>query len=100
MLTPHRLAHPRGPAGAGVPRWQDGTAMDGPDEPLPPGQYVPHGWPVLHYGRVPRFRPERWEKLSEIQKSSFIPFSTGPRACVGRNVAEMEMALIASTVSG
>jgi DMSO/TMAO reductase YedYZ molybdopterin-dependent catalytic subunit len=35
--------------------------MYGPDEPLPPGQYVPPGWPVLHYGRVPRFRPERWD---------------------------------------
>ncbi|KAF2717915.1 putative P450 monooxygenase [Polychaeton citri CBS 116435] len=44
------------------------------------------------------FRPERWEKLTERQKNSFIPFSYGPRACVGRNVAEMELALIVSTV--
>jgi DMSO/TMAO reductase YedYZ molybdopterin-dependent catalytic subunit len=35
--------------------------MDRPDEPLPPGQYVPPDWPVLHYGPVPRFRPERWD---------------------------------------
>ncbi|MEV6981385.1 molybdopterin-dependent oxidoreductase [Sphaerisporangium sp. NPDC051017] len=27
---------------------------------LPPGQYVPRGRPVIHYGRVPQFRPERW----------------------------------------
>jgi DMSO/TMAO reductase YedYZ molybdopterin-dependent catalytic subunit len=32
-----------------------------PEEHLPPGQYVPRNWPVLHYGRVPRFRPERWD---------------------------------------
>lgn len=32
------------------------------------------------------FRPERWEKVTEKQKQSFIPFSYGPRACVGRNV--------------
>lgn len=32
----------------------------GPDEGLPPGQYVPRGWPVLHYGPVPKFRPEDW----------------------------------------
>jgi DMSO/TMAO reductase YedYZ molybdopterin-dependent catalytic subunit len=24
-----------------------------PADRLPPGQYVPRGWPVLHYGRVP-----------------------------------------------
>lgn len=44
------------------------------------------------------FRPERWEQADERQKSAFIPFSYGPRACVGRNVAEMELALIAGTV--
>ncbi|KAF7558418.1 hypothetical protein G7046_g5738 [Stylonectria norvegica] len=43
------------------------------------------------------FRPERWENLTERQKNAFIPFSHGPRACVGRNVAEMEMKLIAAT---
>ncbi|KAJ4408975.1 hypothetical protein N0V91_002789 [Didymella pomorum] len=44
------------------------------------------------------FRPERWEKVTEKQKAAFIPFSYGPRACVGRNVAEMELALIVATV--
>ncbi|KAF2792227.1 cytochrome P450 [Melanomma pulvis-pyrius CBS 109.77] len=44
------------------------------------------------------FRPERWETITEAQKAAFIPFSYGPRACVGRNVAEMELALIVSTV--
>ncbi|MTE18670.1 molybdopterin-dependent oxidoreductase [Streptomyces sp. TRM43335] len=28
---------------------------------LPPGQRLQRGWPVTHYGPVPRFRPERWE---------------------------------------
>jgi DMSO/TMAO reductase YedYZ molybdopterin-dependent catalytic subunit len=28
---------------------------------LPPGQYIPRGWPVLHYGRVPAFRPATWD---------------------------------------
>jgi DMSO/TMAO reductase YedYZ molybdopterin-dependent catalytic subunit len=32
----------------------------GPDR-LPPGQYIPRGWPVLHYGRVPGFAPDSWD---------------------------------------
>lgn len=43
------------------------------------------------------FRPERWENVTPRQKNAFIPFSAGPRACVGRNVAEMEMKLIVAT---
>jgi DMSO/TMAO reductase YedYZ molybdopterin-dependent catalytic subunit len=31
------------------------------EKPLPPGQYVPRGWPVLHYGPVPKFRPKDWD---------------------------------------
>ncbi|KAG6007592.1 hypothetical protein E4U21_005790 [Claviceps maximensis] len=43
------------------------------------------------------FRPERWQNATPRQKNAFIPFSHGPRACVGRNVAEMEMKLIVAT---
>ncbi|KAK4141222.1 benzoate 4-monooxygenase [Dichotomopilus funicola] len=51
------------------------------------------------------FRPERWldgeegnaEGLTARQKNAFVPFSYGPRSCVGRNVAEMEMKLIVAT---
>lgn len=32
-----------------------------PENRLPPGQYVPRGWPVLHYGPVPKFRPGDWD---------------------------------------
>jgi len=47
-----------------------------------------------------QFVPDRWAKdrITERQKSAFIPFSYGPRACVGRNVAEMELACIVGTV--
>ena len=31
------------------------------DTRLPPGQYIPRGWPVLHYGPVPKFSPEKWD---------------------------------------
>lgn len=43
------------------------------------------------------FVPDRWNNLTERQKIGFIPFSHGPRSCVGRNVAEMELALIVGT---
>lgn len=32
-----------------------------PEKRLPPGQYVPRDWPVLHYGPVPKFRPASWD---------------------------------------
>jgi len=28
---------------------------------LPPGQRTQRGWPVLHYGPVPRFKPQTWD---------------------------------------
>ncbi|KAK6815036.1 hypothetical protein RU639_008578 [Aspergillus parasiticus] len=42
---------------------------------------------------VEDFLPERWDpcRLTQRQKDSFIPFSEGPRACIGRNLAEMEL---------
>ncbi|KAK8129840.1 hypothetical protein PG999_002220 [Apiospora kogelbergensis] len=45
------------------------------------------------------FRPERWDEgqVTPRMRNAFIPFSSGPRACVGRNVAEMEMKMIAAT---
>ncbi|RDW60166.1 benzoate para-hydroxylase [Coleophoma crateriformis] len=58
---------------------------------------------TIHHSReiwgpdADEFKPERWNNLTEAQKVGFIPFSYGPRSCVGRNVAEMELALIVST---
>ena len=40
----------------------EGRPEERPEERrLPPGQYVPRGWPVLHYGPVPKFRPDDWD---------------------------------------
>ncbi|MCI0386006.1 sulfite oxidase-like oxidoreductase [Streptomyces sp. CNQ085] len=36
-------------------------SREGERPELPPGQRLQRGWPVTHYGPVPRFRPERWE---------------------------------------
>jgi len=34
---------------------------EGQERKLPPGQRLQRGWPVTHYGPVPRFKPDTWE---------------------------------------
>ncbi|KAL8800997.1 MAG: hypothetical protein Q9182_004789 [Xanthomendoza sp. 2 TL-2023] len=61
--------------------------------------YTIHHSPSIWGPDADSFNPLRWAPgtLTDRQKAAFIPFSVGPRACVGRNVAEMELALIVST---
>ena len=59
--------------------------------------YTIHHSKEIWGSNADEFVPERWDDLTERQKNGFIPFSYGPRSCVGRNVAEMELALIVST---
>ena len=49
------VTHPFGRIGAR--KRAEGLA----DDRLPPGQYIPRGWPVLHYGPVPKFNPATWD---------------------------------------
>jgi len=45
------------------------------------------------------YRPERWfEQDAEDMQKTFNPFSFGPRACVGKNLASMELLLIIATI--
>ncbi|OMP85175.1 Averantin oxidoreductase, partial [Diplodia seriata] len=39
------------------------------------------------------FFPERWlgEEGDELRREAFTPFSVGPRACIGINLAKMEL---------
>jgi benzoate 4-monooxygenase len=48
---------------------------------------------------VEAFRPERFfeQDQTAIQKT-FNPFSFGPRACVGRNLANMELLIIIASI--
>jgi len=59
--------------------------------------YTIHHSKEIWGSNASEFVPERWDNLTERQKDGFIPFSYGPRSCVGRNVAEMELALIIAT---
>ncbi|KAH8658201.1 cytochrome P450 [Xylariales sp. PMI_506] len=73
------------------------------------GYYVPAGKTVavspwssthsrLNFCEPDAFRPERWlgedERFANDQLSASLPFGTGPRVCIGRNLAYMEMRLI------
>ncbi|KAI9685292.1 MAG: Cytochrome P450 monooxygenase abl2 [Bathelium mastoideum] len=75
------------------------------------GHYVPAGKTVavppwvsthssLNFYEPDKFRPERWlgnnSDFSKDRLNASLPFGTGPRVCVGRNLAYMEMRLIAS----
>lgn len=51
--------------------------------------YVTHHLPEL-YEEPQRFRPERWEHL-EPSQYEYLPFSAGPRWCIGKHLAMLMM---------
>ena len=59
---------------------------EGVADRLPPGQYLPRGWPVLHYGPVARTRSEAWDlkvfgaTAGEPVSWDWAEFSELPRA--------------------
>lgn len=75
------------------------------------GYYVPQGMTVavspwastrsrLNFYEPDMFLPERWlgedELFSNDRLNASLPFGTGPRVCIGRNLALLEMRLILS----
>lgn len=92
-------------SGIGLPRQipQDSEGIHLNGYYFPPGTVLSVPTYSIHHSKeiwgedADEFRPERWETVTPRQKNAFIPFSYGPRACVGRNVAEMEMKLIVAT---
>ena len=40
---------------------EDEPPAAGDGKRVPPGQHLARVWPVMHYGPVPRFRPDRWD---------------------------------------
>ncbi|KAL6245652.1 hypothetical protein RBB50_007651 [Rhinocladiella similis] len=48
------------------------------------------------------FKPERWlepNRVSHEMKELFMPFSKGTRACIGKNLAMMELKLITASIA-
>ncbi|KIX98879.1 uncharacterized protein Z520_05340 [Fonsecaea multimorphosa CBS 102226] len=98
----------------GLPRL---TPMPTPENPnpkpveilgytFPPGTALSVPSYTIHHSKeiwgadADEFVPERWseKRLTPRQKEAFIPFSVGPRACVGRNVAEMELKCMVASI--
>jgi DMSO/TMAO reductase YedYZ molybdopterin-dependent catalytic subunit len=57
---------------------------------LPPGQSTTLKWPVLHYGSVPRFDPERWDfrvrgLVEEPLRLTWPEFNSWPRISITRD---------------
>ncbi|OCH87964.1 cytochrome P450 monooxygenase pc-bph [Obba rivulosa] len=48
------------------------------------------------------YRPERWLEADKEKKDAmnkaFVPFSVGPRACVGRNLAKMQLLINVASI--
>ncbi|KAI0696280.1 cytochrome P450 monooxygenase pc-bph [Cytidiella melzeri] len=86
--------------GIGLPRVvpEDGLTICG--EVFAPGTVVSVPTYTLHRDKsiwgddADEYVPERWSRgdRTAMQKA-FAPFSIGPRACVGRNLASMEMTI-------
>lgn len=55
------------------------------------------------FDRPNEFVPERWlepEMITSSMKLMFMPFSQGTRACLGKNLAVMELKLITAALIG
>ncbi|KAF5009700.1 hypothetical protein FDECE_4109 [Fusarium decemcellulare] len=92
------------PAPFGLPRISPGATIDG--HYIPPGVVVSvDHWTTKHDERYWKdahsFIPERWigEGFGDVKEAS-QPFSLGPRACLGINLAYLEMRIILAKMVG
>jgi cytochrome P450 len=49
--------------------------------------------------RPDAFEPERWAEEDRRPRFAFMPFSGGPRQCIGNNFAILEAVLILATLA-
>ncbi|KAH1027891.1 cytochrome P450 4g15 [Dendroctonus ponderosae] len=85
---------------------QDVKLASNPDHVLPAGATIVIGTFKIHrleeiYGPNPeQFDPDNFlpEKAASRHYYSFIPFSAGPRSCVGRKYAMLKLKILLSTI--
>ncbi|PCH44249.1 cytochrome P450 monooxygenase [Wolfiporia cocos MD-104 SS10] len=94
--------------GAGLPRVVPEGGMTVLGHTFKEGTWV--SVPIYHLHRDENiwgenasvFYPERWIEASGDQKKAmldaFVPFSIGPRACIGRNLALMQLHIVLATL--
>ncbi|KAF5383993.1 hypothetical protein D9757_006970 [Collybiopsis confluens] len=92
----------------GLPRLvpQGGMTVEGVHFPegtvLSVPSYTIHRDTEVWGSDIEDFRPERWLDLDQDRKElinkTFNPFSVGPRACVGRNLAFLELQIIVGSL--
>ncbi|PPQ92268.1 hypothetical protein CVT25_008576 [Psilocybe cyanescens] len=89
----------------GLPRVAPEGGITAAGQYFPPGtvlsvpSYSIHRDKEIWGDDVEDYRPERWfeRNQADIQKT-FNPFSYGPRACVGRNLAFLELQIIVASI--
>jgi len=64
-----------------------------------PGTKLPNG---MHLDAIQGFRPERW--LGSVEESKpedgwYVPYGFGPRYCLGKNLAQLEMKIFLATLA-
>src|SRR5690606_36733017 len=63
--------------------------------------FVTHRDPRWWRDDADQFNPERFthEREAQLRKHAYIPFSAGPRICIGNSYAMMEAHLILATIA-
>ena len=83
-----------------------------PQRDIQIGDYVfPKGSPLFvspfvlgrdarYYDRPEEYRPERWTREFErsLPRGAYVPFAGGPRVCLGKQFAMMEMRMVLGTL--
>ncbi|TFK73538.1 benzoate para-hydroxylase [Pluteus cervinus] len=89
----------------GLPRVvSDGSSVEISGKLFPPGiELSAPAWSIQHdpsvWGDPFEFRPERWlEDGNTHLKKHLLTFGMGPRMCIGKNLAYMQMQLMIATV--